>query len=393
MLNDLKARQAKPKDRPYKLADQGGLYLRISPSGVKSWRYDYRLGRRETITIGRYPEVSLSEARRRHLEARRKVEQGESPAKAKVSAKQADSFEAVAESWFSELAPHRSESWRQHIRHYLDDVLYPSIGKKAVRSVTPAELLSIMKRVSARGNALTADRLRQTASRVFIHAIRNLLADADPAHPLKGAIVVPRVQHRRALNAWDLPAFLDAVDGYQGNPGTRIAVHLLLLTMVRKSELLKATWDEVDIDGAEWRVPAARMKMRLAHVVPLCTQAAHLFSDLHRLACGSRYVLPGVGDPHKSMGENTISSMLHAIGYKGRLTAHGLRATASTVLNEQGFRPEVIDRQLAHAERSKVVAAYNRATYLAERRRMMQWWADYLDRLRAGGEIVPIRAV
>jgi integrase len=394
MLTDTKARQAKARITPYKLADQGGLYLHVSATGSKSWRYDYRLhGKRETLTIGRYPDVSLAEAREIHAEARRQVAKGASPAKSKQAEKEAaeDTFKAIAESWYGALAPHRSESWRISTKRWLTQELYPAIGNKPVRSITPADILAIMRRLEEAGTACTANYVRQTASRVFTHAIRNLQAEYDPAQSLRGTVVIPRSKHRAALAAKDIPAFLLAVDAYPGKLATKIAVNLILLTMVRKAELLEATWDEVDFGKAEWRVSAKRMKTGVSHIVLLSTQALDFFRQLQTLCCGSRYVLPHHGDLGRPMGHSTLNKMFARIGY-GHVTVHGLRATASTILNEWGFKPDVIERQLAHVERNRIRAAYNRAEYLDERRQMLQHWANYLDAVASGAAVTALRS-
>jgi integrase len=394
MLTDTQARQAKARSTPRKLADQGGLYLHVSVTGSKSWRYDYRLqGKRETLTIGKYPDVTLADAREIHAEARRQVVKGVSPAKSKQAEKEAaeDSFRAIAESWYGAFAPHRSSSWRVHTRHYLTRDLYPAIGNKPVRLITPADILAIMRRLEEVGTACTANFVRQTASRVFQHAIRNLRAEYDPAQSLRGAVVMPRSKHRAALAAKDIPAFLLAVDAYPGKLATKVAVNLILLTMVRKAELIKATWDEVDFEAREWRIPGWRTKMKAPHIVPLSTQAVECFRELKQLACGSRYVLPHHGDLGRPMGLSTLNKMFARMGY-GHVTVHGLRATASTLLNEQGFKPDVIERQLGHVERNRIRAAYNRAEYLEERRQMLQHWANYLDAVASGVAVTALRS-
>jgi integrase len=395
MLTDTQARQATARSTPRKLADQGGLYLHVSVTGSKSWRYDYRLhGKRETLTIGRYPDITLADARELHAEARRQVAKGASPAKSKQAEKEAaeDTFKAIAESWYGALAPHRSESWRISTKRWLTQELYPAIGNKPVRSITPADVLAIMRRIEEAGTACTANYVRQTASRVFQHAIRNLLADYDPAQSLRGAVVMPRSKHRAALAAREIPAFLEAVDAYPGKLATKVAVNLLMLTMVRKAELLEATWDEVDFGKAEWRIPAKRMKTGAPHIVPLSIQAVECFRELQTLCCGSRYVLPHHGDLGRPMGHSTLNKMFARMGYQGNLTVHGLRATASTLLNEQGFKPDVIERQLAHVERNRIRAVYNRAEYLEDRRHMMQHWANYLDAVASGAVVTALKS-
>jgi integrase len=277
-----------------------------------------------------------------------------------------------------------------HTRHYLTIDLYPAIGNKLVRQITPADILAIIRRLEAAGTACTANFVRQTASRVFQYAIRNLRADYDPAQSLRGAVVIPRSKHRAALAAREIPAFLLAVDTYPGKLATKVAVNLLMLTMVRKSELVLATWDEVDFESREWRIPADRMKMNAPHIVPLSTQTLDCFRELQALCCGSRHILPHHGDLDRPMGLSTLNKMFARIGY-GQVTVHGLRATASTLLNEQGFKPDVIERQLAHVERNRIRAAYNRAEYLEERRHMMQHWANYLDAVASGTTVTALR--
>lgn len=399
MLTDTKIRIAKPRVKPYKLSDQGGLYLFVSSTGGKSWRYDYRLaGKREGLTIGRYPETTLSEARKRHAEARRQAEKGASPALQKQQAKrlkseaQANTFRAIADKWYAELVPHRSRAWRTLNHRWLAKEVYPAIGSMDAKGVTPADVLAIIRGMEARGIARSADHVRQMVSRVFQYAIRNLHVEFDPAQSLKGVLMLPRVKSYTPLNAKDIPAFVEAVDAYHGKLATKIAVKLILYTFVRKCELLRATWDEVDFERAEWRIPAERMKMGEPHIVPLSRQALECFRTLTMLACGSPQVLPHHGDPHKPMSPSTVNKMFGIMGYVGRFTPHGLRATASTILNEQGFKPDVIERQLAHTERNRIRAAYNRAEYLDERRAMMQAWADYIDALRSGSNVVAIRA-
>jgi integrase len=248
-----------------------------------------------------------------------------------------------------------------------------------------------MRRLEEAGTACTANYVRQTASRVFQHAIRNLRADYDPAQSLRGAVVIPRSKHRAALAAKGIPTFLLAVDNYPGKRANKLAVNLLMLAMVRKSELIEATWEEVDFEACEWRIPAERTKMKIPHIVPLPAQALSCFRELHLLACGSRFVLPHHGDLGRPMGHSTLNKMFERMGYQGKLTVHGLRATASTLLNEQGFRPDVIERQLAHTERNRIRAAYNRAEYLEERRQLMQHWANYLDAVASGAAVTALK--
>jgi integrase len=402
MLTDkaVKAARPKPGKRYRKLFDGGGLYLFCTvPSGsedtqgdysakgrvLRSWRYDYRLhGMRRTFAIGLYPGVGLAEARERHQAARKLVEIGKSPVVVKRQAKHAarlgaaNTIRAIGDAWYAELAPHKSEVWRKQTRSWLDGKIYPSMGGSPISAVEPADVLALCKGIAAT-HPKTGECIRLTLSRIFSYAIRNLRAKHNPAREIQGAIVVPPSQHHKPLSAREIPAFIEALDGYAGRLPTKLAAKLLLLTMVRKRELINATWEEVDLEEGLWTIPAERMKRREPHVVPLSKQALDAFKELKPLASGSRYVFPNLGRLDKPMGASSLNVAFERM--KLAVTPHGLRATASTVLNESGaFRPEVIERQLSHIERNRIRASYNRAEYLEERRVMLQWWADFIDK-------------
>lgn len=401
MLTDTKVRLAKARQKPYKLADEKGLYLYVSPSGAKSWRYDYRLlGKRETLTLGRYPDVPLAGddgARERHQAARKLVEKRESPARVKQIKERAkreiagDTVKAIAESWYAQKEEARSQTWKDNARRWLDQDVYPAFGSWPITEVKPADVLDLVRRVATARGAKSAEYVRQVLSQVWEHAIRNLRATSNPARSVRGAIEMPEPKRRPPLSVKEIPDFLTAVDAYPGRLSTKLAIKLLLLTFVRKSELLGATWGELDLDKAEWRIPAERMKMRDPHIVPLSSQAVECFRDLKAIATGSDYVLPNLGSLKKPMGASSLNVAFDRMGYGERFTPHGVRATASTILNEQGFRADVIERQLAHTERNRIRAAYNHADYMSERRQMMQQWADYIDGLCAGADVTPIR--
>jgi integrase len=304
----------------------------------------------------------------------------------------ANTVRALGESWFTELAEHRSATWRENARRWLDDRIYPELGSRPADSVEPAEILALIRRVAEEGHAKTAEYIRQTLSRIFQHGVRNLRCKGDPAHACRGAIIVPPATHHRPLSAKELPGFLESIDNYAGRRPTVIAGQLLLLTIVRKSELIGARWNELEVDGAEplWRVPGERMKGGVDHLVPLSRQAAALFRELKPLSCGSEYMFPHLGSLDKPMSKSTLNAMFDRL--KLDVTPHAIRATASTLMNESGlFRSDVIERVLAHVERNRVRASYNAAEYLPERRKILQWWADYLDGLRAGGDVVAFK--
>lgn len=398
MLTDTKVKQSRAKSTAYKLADSQGLYLYVSNKGAKSWRYDYRFaGKRYTLTHGQYPDLSLAKARERHQEARTALELGNNPSQVKRQAKQsraleaADTFKAVAESWYSGKEAGRSESWKSNIRRWLDRDIYPYIGALPMRAIRPADVLDLVKRVEKAGKARSAVCVRQLIAQVFDFAISHLRAESNPAHSIKGAIEVPQAKASKPLTPKQIPAFLESVDNYSGKVETKYAVRLLFLTMTRKTELTAAKWDEIDLDKVEWRIPAERMKSGQQHIVPLCKQALAYFKELKKLSGDSDFVFPHLGRKDRPMSASTLNVMFDRIGYGGKFSPHGIRKTASTLLNEQGFRADVIERQLAHIERDTVRAAYNKAEYLEERLGMLQQWANYLDSLCAGADVVAIR--
>lgn len=399
MLSDTAVRQAKADKKPRKIADEKGLYLYVAPSGVKSFRFDYRyLGTRFTLTLGRYPDVSLKKARKRHAEAREALEEGQNPTTLKKRDKAAKKFAAantfadVAEEWFAELAPHRSKSWNLAIRGWLDNYINPKIGNRPLEAVDPQDVLTLVRRIADDGTPTVAEYVRWLISRVYSYAIRNMRTKANPAKELRGVVTIPPPKHHKPLSPKELPEFIRKVDAYDGRPETRLAMKLLLLTFVRKQELVGATWDEIDWDAKEWRIPGERMKMKETHLVPLSRQAIAVLKELKTLAGNSKFVFQHFGDPRRHMSGFTLNQAFIKMKYAGKFKPHGIRATASTTLNEQGFRADLIEKQLAHAERSRVRAAYNQATYIDERRAMMQQWATYLDGLASGAKVVNIGA-
>lgn len=387
MLTDKAVRAAKPEpgNRYRKLADQGGLYLFCNNDGTRSWRYDFRLaGKRKTFCIGIYPEVSLADAREHHSDARKLVAAGQCPVLIKRRKRQAavlgaeNTVRAMAEAWYAELAPHKSESWRLGERSRLDLYILPQLGSFPIAEVEAADVLALIKEIASKF-ARTAEMVRLTLARIFSFAIRNLRTKTNPAREVQGAITAPAAVHHKPIAAKEIPAFMEKLDGYSGRIHTKLAAKLLLLTMVRKNELLQATWNEFDLENSIWAIPAERMKRRHGHVVPLSSQSLEAFKELQPMACGSRYVFPNFGNPRKPMSSSTLNAAFDRL--KLQISPHALRATASTVLNGSAeFRPDVIERQLSHIERNRVRASYNQAEYLDERREMMQWWANFIER-------------
>lgn len=407
MLTDTKARNAKPQEKPYKIADRDGLYLFVSPTGAKSWRFDYRIaGARETLTVGRYPDVSLEDARHGQrapgfislADARAMVARGESPAqakrerKAKARVARTNTLKACAEKWYQAKAPSRSKSWQDNARRWLDQDVYPILGSKPVREISIADMERIVDRIAEKRGIKSAHYARLILAGVF-RSLPRSLGLGNPARDAASMLELPKATPRgRPLTAKEIPLFLESVDRYAGRPATKLAVRLLMLTFVRKRELIEATWHEIDLERAEWIIPAERMKMAKPHIVPLAKQAIECFEKLQPLAMGSEYVFPNLGDPNRPMGASTLNKVFDEIDFPGEFTPHGARSTASTMLNAQGWSADAIERQLAHTERDLVRAAYNHADFLEERGQMMQAWADYLDRLSAGGATVtPIK--
>lgn len=381
MLSDTRVKQAKAKSSPYKLADAGGLYLYVSPAAAKSWRYDYRFnGRRRTLTFGLYPALSLAMARDRHYEARRQLAAGIDPAgkkqqdRARALKSAANTVRAIAEDWYTELSPHKSETWRQNARRWLDQRIYPAIGSRTASEVTSTDVLGLVKDM-AKDHPKSAEYVRQTLSRIFVYGVRNQRCSSDPAHAVRGAVIVPPPVSYQPMRASAVYGFLEGIRAYQGRRSTVIAAELLLLTCVRKAELIGAEVAEIDFDEAQWRIPASRMKGKLEHLVPLSTQALELFREAVSLNFGSRYVFPNLGRLDKPMSKSTLNVMWERCALT--TPPHAMRGTFSTAANESGkFRPDVIERALAHVERNRVRRAYNAAEYLEERRELLQWWAD-----------------
>jgi integrase len=394
VLTEARIRSAKPRPTPYKLSDGRGLYLLISPAGGRLWRVRYRYaGRENMLGVGAYPEVSLRAARERAEDGRRQVGAGADPAAAKRAARdaRADTFRALALEWLGKQR--LASATLEKARWTFNDLLFPYIGDRPVRQLTAPDILGVLRRIEVRGKHETAHRTRQRVSQVMRYGIATGRAESDPTRDLRGALtpVVSR-SHPAVTEPSRVGALLRAIDAYAGDPSTVAALKLAPLVFVRPGELRGAEWAEFDLEAAEWRIPAERMKMGAAHIVPLSEQALTTLRELQLLTGRGRYLFPSLRTRERPISENTLGAALRRLGYsKDEMTAHGFRAMASTLLNEQGFPPDVIELQLAHTQRNKVRAAYNRAQRLAERRQMMQAWAHYLGTLKAGGNVVLIR--
>jgi len=386
-LTNLKVQKAKPQARQYKLADERGMYLLIHPKGGKYWRLDYRFeGRRKTLAIGTHPETSLKEARKKRDRARSDIEDGIDPS-GHQNGKPAfgdDSFETVAREWHEKYRSQWTEGHASTTLRRLEANLLPWLGKRPLGAIEPPELLRSLRRVENRGAVETAHRIQQIASRIFRYGVATGRCSRDPTLDLKGALPPKRSEHFPTItDPKKIGALLRAVDDYQGSFITRIALQIAPLVFVRPGELRHAEWVEIQLDSAEWRIPAAKMKMKRDHIVPLSDQAIQILEEIKPLTSNGRYIFPSTRSETRPMSENTVNGALRRLGYEvNEFTGHGFRSMASTLLNESGWTPDAIERQLAHVEGNSVRAAYNYAEHLDERRRMMQWWADYLDELR-----------
>lgn len=396
-LTVVQVKSAKPKEKPYKLADERGLYLLVNPNGSKLWKLKYRFaGIEKKLSLGAHPTVSLAEARDRREDARRQLTNNIDPGVLQNSIKRSkkaaaeNSFEAVAREWQAKFSHKWTKEHGSRILIRLEQNIFPWIGKRPIIEVTAPEVLSALRRVENRGAVETAHRISQICGQVFRYAIATGRAERNPAADLRGALApVKQKHHASIIDPVAVGKLLHAINGYEGFFVTKCALQLAPLFFVRPGELRRAEWSEFDFEKAEWRIPPEKMKMRVTHIVPLSTQAIEILQQLHAYTGDGKYVFPGTRTSKRPMSENTVLAALRRLGYTtDEMTGHGFRSLASTLLNENGWNRDAIERQLAHAERNNIRAAYNYAEYLPERRTMMQWWADYLNNLVTNKETI-----
>ena len=378
---------------PGKHFDGGGLYLDFTKAGGRYWRLKYRYGGKEKLlAMGVYPAVSLKDARAQAAAARELLQAGEDPAqqrkaeKAKTAHESANTFQAVAADWMKHQASRWEADTAARIRASLEADIFPTLGARPMASIKPGEIMAAVKKIEARGAGDQAGRVLQRVKAIYRWAVTHERIESNPMLDLVPTeILKPReVQHRAALAAAELPAFLEKLDAYAGDPHTVHALRMVMLTATRPGEVRGARWDEFDLAAGLWVIPAERMKMRTEHRVPLSRQALEVLQGMQPLSGHRELVFPSPTYPSKPLSENTFNSAMARMGYKNTATAHGFRALFSTVANECGWNPDVIERQLAHMERNKIRAAYHRSTYMDDRAKLLQWWADYLDGRRAG---------
>jgi integrase len=397
-LSDTAIRNAKPAEKPYKMQDEKGMYLFIHSNGGKYFRLDYRFaGKRKTLALGVYPDTSLKQARDRRDTAKRQLADGIDPSitrKIEKAGSIENTFKAVAEEFLEANSGKWSASHKRHIKECFERDVYPWLGSRPLKDLSAVEVLTTLRRITARGALETAARTKQFIGQAIRYGIATGRAERDVTQDLRGALPSPVRGHFPAITEpKPLSQLLRDIDTYTGDFVVRTALQLQPLLFARPANLAAAEWDEFDLEAAEWRIAADKMKMREAHIVPLSRQAVTLLKDIYPLTGSRQYVFASNkgkrgNEPHIS--RESIGAALRRMGYQGQHTAHGFRTTASTLLHEQGFHSDMIERQLSHAEHNRIKAAYNRAQHLPERRKMMQAWADYLDALKAGTNVIPI---
>jgi integrase len=400
-LNDLKVRNAKPKEKFYKLTDGDGLYLHVTEKGSKLWRFRYRFGGKEKLlALGTYPEISLADARTRRHEARKQLAHGIDPGAVRKAQKQAataetETFEVITREWHTKFTPTWTSGYAEKLLSALERDVFPWIGARPIKELKAPELLAVLRRIE--GRALeTAHRMRGLLGQIFRYAVATGRAERDPAADLRGALPQPKERHYPAIvDPKEVAPLLRAIDGYKGDFITKCALRLAPMLFCRPGELRQAEWSEINLDESVWNITAEKMKMKQTHIVPLSSQAVAILTELKPLTGTSRYVFPSLRTSKRPMSNNTVNAALRRMGYdKATMTAHGFRAMARTILDEVlQVNPNVIEAQLAHKVPDTLGGAYNRTSHIVERRKMMQKWADYLDELKAGATVLPFKTL
>ena len=391
MLTDTLIKSLKPKEKSYSKSDGNGLYIEVSPSGAKYWRQSYRYnGKQKRLAHGVYPRISLADARTLKEEALEDLKNGKDPSKTKrqKKTKQANTFGLIAKEWYEKQSInwkpiHSKKVWRQ-----LEADILPYLRDEPIDQISTTDLLEVLRRIEKRGALDIASRQRQRCEAIFKHAILSDLATHNPATQLVGVLKTKKVTHRTALSSKDLPEFLHKLEQIDTHPIVRLATKMLIHTFVRTGELRHAKWDEIDFEERLWHIPAARMKMGADHIVPLTDQTIGFLKELKEYNGKREHIFASPTRPKQGLSENAILNLLYRMGYKGKATGHGFRATASTTLNEMGYNPDAIERQLAHAETNKIRAAYNRSEYMEERAVLMRNWSNYLGSMTTN--VVPL---
>ncbi len=403
-LSAIEVRNAKSKGKAYKLADGKGLYLHISPTGKKTWRYRYRFdGKETTIVFGEYPLLSLEKARKKRIAARNMLDNGQNPSVEKQRKKQQyiakleeeqrrqqNSFKTVAAEWMEKQRESWSDGHARSVRRSLEQNVFPFIGKLSMEDITPKILVDMMGRMEKRNALEAARKTLQRVNAIFMYGIRTERVIINPAASLKGALKTRKVEHHKALHKDEMPKFLKDLEAEKLHISTKLGMRFLILSGARSKNLRTAEWCEIKLDDKMWRIDGGKMKTGQPHNIPLSTQAIQIIEQMGDMFGRSGYIFPSIRDYAKPMSVNALSQAIKRMGYQGKTTVHGFRTTFSSTANEAGFDADVIEKALAHEERNKVRAAYHRAEYIEQRRELMQWWGDLLENLEHGAKIIPI---
>jgi len=404
-LSDIKVKSLKAgvkpdgtaTSKPYRVTDEKGLYIEVTPKGGKRWRFKFRFGGKEKLlSVGIYPDVSLKAARIKRDDLRVLVADGIDPSQVrkaeKITTGGLNSFEAIAREWHIKFSANWTKEYTARTLTHLEKNIFPWLGSININDITPPELLACLRRIENRGALDTAHRVLQISGSVFKYAVTTGQAERNQAADLVGALPPAKTKHHASItDPKEIGGLMRAIQSYSGSIITATALKLSPLVFVRPGELRKAEWSEIDLDNAEWRIAPHKMKMRVLHIVPLSKQAIEVLKEIQPLTGRDQYVFPSNRTITRPMSNNTINAALRRLGFtKDEMTAHGFRSMASTLLNEQGWNGDAIERQLAHSEGNGVRAAYNYAQHLPERKKMMQAWADYLDGLASGADVIPI---
>ena len=405
-LTDTVINNYRPRDKPFKISDGGGMFLLIKPNGTRLWRLKYRIqGKEKLMALGKYPEVSLAQARGKRELAREKISQQIDPLQLQREEKlraeeeekriKANSFVMIAEEWLSKMEAKWKPSHTHKVRRSLEIHVFPFIGQKPITQIESSELLDMLRGVQERGTPEVANRVLQRLSRIFQMGIILGVSKRNPAAHLQGVLPSPRHNHYKSLKESELSEFIKRLDTYDGKKLTRLALEMIIHTALRTTELRLAEWSEFETESEQpiWRIPGDRMKMKDLHLVPLSRQVIVLLEQIREISGDGKLLFPSEKNPNQAMSYNTMLFALYRMGYHSRITVHGFRSLFSTYANEKGrFRPDVIERQLAHAPRDKVRGAYNHAEYLEERRELLQWWSDHLENFRTPGKVIDFQS-
>ncbi|MNC14468.1 putative prophage CPS-53 integrase [compost metagenome] len=394
-LTDLEIRRSKPREKSYTLNDGNGLSLLIEPNGSKGWRFRYRFdGKPKMISLGTYPDVTLNDARLKRDDARKQVAGGVNPSDVRKGDKLAkqgrneNTFEAIAREWYAKRIDRWSESYGEEMMKTFEADVFPIIGRRPIADIKPMELMAVLSKLDERGATEKLRKVRQRCGEVWRYAIVTGRADYNPAPDLASAFAPHKKEHYAFLASDELPDFFRTLNTYSGSSVVKLAMRLQVLTGLRPGELRQGEWAEIDFDKRLWEVPPARMKKRRPHCVPLSDQAIAILEQLRLITGNYRFIFPGRIQHSKPMSEMAMNVLIRRIGYAGRVTGHGFRHTMSTILHEQGYNTAWIETQLAHVDKNSIRGTYNHAQYLDGRREMLQWYADYMDSLEQGGNVV-----